>query len=353
MARKILGNIDMTHLQIINLRLHQIAGDLGTPLAGEIWYNSTTNLLKWFNGTANIDPLARANHSGTQMSVTISDIAATVQAYRLDQFAAPNVDVSINSRKLTNVLDGTAAQDAATYGQMQAAIQGFAWKQFPVRATTTVNGALASAYANTQIIDGVTLATNDRILIKNQTAQAENGIYTVNAAGAPTRAVDGDTSAELINATVWVSQGTTLADTAWTQVTNGPITVNTTALVWAQVGGSGSTYTAGNGINIGANIITAVADPTPADLIVGAAGIKTDVTKVAHIYTRATIGDGAATSIIVTHNLNTFAVIARVWLTVSTFDEVDVEIQHTSVNTITLIFAVAPTTNQYSVVVHG
>ena len=54
-----------------------------------------------------------------------------------------------------------------------------------VRVATTANGTLSSAFANGQTVDGVTLATNDRILLKNQSTGSENGIYTVNASGAP------------------------------------------------------------------------------------------------------------------------------------------------------------------------
>lgn len=351
MARKMLGNIDMTHLQIINLRLHQIAGDLSTPLEGEVWYNSSTHLTKWYNGTANIDPLARANHSGSQTASTISDFDTQVRTSTLNQMTAPSADLSINSHKLTNVTDPTGAQDGATKNYVDSVVQGFSWKQLPVRAATTANGTLATAFANGSVVDGVTLATGDRILLKNQTAGAENGIYTVNASGAPTRALDADTTAELRNATVWVSLGTANADTAWDQTAE-VTTVNTTAQTWAQVGG-GSSYTAGSGLQLIGSQFSVLPDPTPADIVATGTGLKTDATKIPHIFTSATIGDGSTTSIVVTHNLGTRAVNVRVWLTASTYDEVDVEIQHTSTNTVTLIFAVAPATNQYSCVILG
>lgn len=136
--------------------------------------------------------------------------------------------------------DARIATQKATRTYVDAKVAGLSWK-VAVRAATTVTGALASAFANGATIDGVVLSTGDRILIKNQAAGAENGIYTVNASGEPTRASDADSSAELVNAAVYVSEGTTLADTQWTCSTNAPITVGTTALVFAQFVAGGYT----------------------------------------------------------------------------------------------------------------
>lgn len=109
-----------------------------------------------------------------------------------------------------------------------------------MRAATTANGTLATAFANGQVVDGVTLVTGDRILLKNQTAGAENGIYTVNASGAPTRSVDADTATDIADAVVYVSQGTTNADTGWKLVTDN-ITLGTTALVFTALTTAGLT----------------------------------------------------------------------------------------------------------------
>jgi hypothetical protein len=113
------------------------------------------------------------------------------------------------------------------------------WKQ-PVRAATTANGTLASSFENGDTLDGVPLATGDRILVKDQTTGSENGIYVVAASGAPTRATDADSGADLLCATVRVSEGTTNADTMWACTTDAPITVGTTALVWEAAGGGGA-----------------------------------------------------------------------------------------------------------------
>lgn len=115
-------------------------------------------------------------------------------------------------------------------------LDGTSWKSV-VRVATTANGTLATAFANGQTVDGVVLATGDRILLKNQTAGAENGIYVVAASGAPARATDCDTGAELVGMAVMVAEGTANADTLWHCTTNATITIGSTALVFAQIGG--------------------------------------------------------------------------------------------------------------------
>lgn len=184
-------------------------------------------------------------------------------------------DLNATSQKIINVLDPTAAQDAATKAYVDSVAAGFDPKG-SVRAATTTNGALATAYENGDTIDGITLATGDRILIKDQSAGAENGIYTVNATGAPTRATDFDTSAEVTSgASIFVDQGTANADTTWVLTTNDPIVLATTALVFTQfsglgqvTAGAGLTKT-GNTLNVGAGTgITVNADDVAIDTAV-------------------------------------------------------------------------------------
>lgn len=106
------------------------------------------------------------------------------------------------------------------------------WKPM-VRAATTANGTLSTAYANGQAIDGVTLATGDRILIKDQTTGSENGIYTVNSSGAPTRASDFDSTGDAANgAVVEVLAGTVNANTIWNLSNTSAPTLGTTALTF-------------------------------------------------------------------------------------------------------------------------
>lgn len=107
----------------------------------------------------------------------------------------------------------------------------------PCRVATTANITIATALNNGDTLDGVTLATGDRVLVKNQTTGSQNGIYVVGAS--PARADDYAASVKIVGSVVVVTEGTTNADTAWMCTTNAPITVATTALVFAAFGAGG------------------------------------------------------------------------------------------------------------------
>lgn len=230
MSQQFLTPIDLNKNELRQAVIHLLGTDVVSPVEGQLWWNTTDHAPKVYDGTTvhNLfNPLllngqnsayylARANHTGTQLAATISDFDTQVRTNRLDQMAAPTGPVSMNNQKITSLANGTATSDAINLGQLQAAVQGFSWKT-SVRAASTANGTLASAFENGDTLDGVTLVTGDRILLKNQTTASEDGIYTVNASGAPTRAVDADTFGELENATVMVNEGTANAGTAWNQ----------------------------------------------------------------------------------------------------------------------------------------
>lgn len=111
----------------------------------------------------------------------------------------------------------------------------------PVRAATTANVTLSG----TQTVDGVALVAKDPVLVKNQTAGADNGVYVV-AAGAWKRRGDLNTGPALIAAQVTVLEGGQ-AETEWIVTTPDPITLGTTAITWAAVGGGGSASGAAGG----------------------------------------------------------------------------------------------------------
>jgi hypothetical protein len=147
-------------------------------------------------------------------------------------------DQSLGGQKITNLGTPSTGTDAANKSYVDTAIgnlNSLFDSKGSVRAATTANGTLATAFENGDTIDGVTLATGDRILLKNQTAPAENGIYVVAASGAPTRATDMDAWTEVPGAFVVVEEGSANADTVWLCTSNQGGTLNTTAITWQQI----------------------------------------------------------------------------------------------------------------------
>jgi len=134
--------------------------------------------------------------------------------------------------------DGTLAANSDAKVASQKAIKtyvdtiaaGLKWK-VPVRVATTAAGTLASSFANGSTVDGVSLVTGDRILIKDQASGSENGLYVVAASGAPTRATDADSGTELVSAAVFVMSGTSNADKAFV-CTNDSITLGSTTVTF-------------------------------------------------------------------------------------------------------------------------
>jgi hypothetical protein len=167
-------------------------------------------------------------------SAAIADGKLATSYIKADGTRAFTGAQSLGGNKITSLADGSASTDAATYGQLVAMVNGLDVKA-SVRVATTAAGTLSSSFANGSTVDGVTLATGDSILVKDQSTGSENGVYTVNPSGAPTRRSDADASAEVTGGlTVWVNEGTVNGDTQWTLTTNDAITLGSTSLTFSQ-----------------------------------------------------------------------------------------------------------------------
>ena len=174
--------------------------------------------------------------------------------------------VDVASKRITNVATPTQATDAVNKSYADSLATGLDVKQ-SVRAASTANvtvtyNATGGTSTRGQItaapntLDGVTLAANDRILLKNQTTGAQNGVWVVSTLGTGAngvwdRATDFDSDAEVSSgAFTFVEEGTGNTDTGWVLTTNNPITIggaSGTALTFAQFSGAGS-FTAGAGL---------------------------------------------------------------------------------------------------------
>lgn len=194
-------------------------------------------------------------------------------------------DFDINSNKLTNVATPSSANDAANKAYVDSVATGLDWKA-SVRYATTGNITLSGTGTQGNGDWPSSLTVGDRILVKGQSTAADNGIYTA-ASGAWSRATDADSSAEVTaGMAVFVTEGSTLADTGWVLTTNDAITLGSTSLAFAQFSGSGVTAGAGltisgstidvvsgnGGIVVNANDITLTA--ADASLSIGGSGIK-------------------------------------------------------------------------------
>ena len=189
-----------------------------------------------------------ANGTNTTQLATTAFVLGT----RLDQLAQPTADVPLNSRKITGLADPTAAQDAATKNYVDLAVQGLEPKQ-SVRAASTAHIATLSG---TMTIDGVALIAGDRVLVKDQTSPAQNGVYVV-AASTWARAADMDAWGELVSAYLFVEQGAVNADMGFLCTVDPGGTLGTTPVAFVQFSGAGQ-IAAGAGLTKTGNTLDVV-----------------------------------------------------------------------------------------------
>jgi hypothetical protein len=261
--------------------------------------------------------------------------------------AAPVASVSMNSQKITNLATPTLSTDAVTKAYADASAAGIDAKAF-CRVASTANVTVSNPA--TAVFDGVTLTSGvDSILLKNQTAGAENGIYIFNgSASALTRRFDCNSATNYTPASfTFISEGTVNATTQWKVSTSGTFVIGTTSITWVQWG-AGSAYTNGNGLSLTGN---SFAVNNANGILADGTSTRVDPAVVTRKFAQ-TIGDGSTTAFTLTHNLNTLDVEITVRL-VSTGEQVQVDNAATGVNTATVTFAVAPATNTYRAIVQG
>jgi hypothetical protein len=289
----------------------------------------------------------------------LSNIATSMFAANVvdtDGTFAANSDTRIPSQKAV-----------VTY--VQSNVQGLSWKPAAHCATTGGETYTIATGAVTQItgtvVDGYSPAVGEFIVVKNapaatgagagagtaNTTQPANGIYTVSSNTTNltvARATFADTAAEIRGSVIDVMNGTTNADTAWNMITDGAITLNTTGLTFTDFIKANvpvATTSVAGKVTL-ATQAEAEAKADTAKAVVSADLVNFPIKK------SFTIGDGATTAIVVTHNLGTKDIHVMV-RDFTTDAGILVDWTATSTNTATITFAVAPATNAYRAVIIG
>lgn len=249
-----------------------------------------------------------------------------------------------SAARIRNLPAPTAGDEPARLDDLNSAVEGLNWKD-SCRVATQVNVNLSSPGAT---VDGITMASADRVLVKAQTTDSENGIYIWNGAvSAMTRALDASTAAELEQATVTVEEGTSAGATfRQTQVN---FTLGSDSVLWTSFGTSApsaSETTAG---------IAEIATQSETDTGTDDARIVTPL-KLATWSNRkrkytATIGDGSATQIDVTHNFATRDLLVQVFQASGNYELVYCDARMPDTNTVRLNFASAPAAGALRVVI--
>jgi hypothetical protein len=244
-----------------------VTSDIQTQLNGKqaVVANVSDTEIGYLDGVTSgiqgqIDGKASTSHTHAQSDITnlTSDLAAKA-----------NLSGATFTGAVVLAADPSTALGAATKQYVDSIAEGL-HVHASVLAATTGNIDLATDVENGDTLDGVTLATGNRILVKNQSTTSQNGIYVVAASGAPSRATDFDSPTEIDGGDfVFVTGGTVNDNSGWVQ-TNTVGTIGTDAIEFSQFAGAG-TVTAGTNISVAGSQVSVINNPTFSGLVTASA----------------------------------------------------------------------------------
>ena len=225
--------------------------DGGTQF-GEVTNSSTDLVIK--STTSDKDVIIKGNDGGSAITALTLDMSEAgkatfnndviVSGLTASRALTTNGSKQLTSSAVTDTelgyLDGVSsaiqtqldAKAATTY--VDNAVAGLRTR-IVVEAATTANITLSSDLQNGDTIDGVTLATGDEVLVKNQSTDSQNGIYTVVSSGTASRSTEYDAIAEISGQIVVVNQGTTNDNTMWMCTTNTSATLGSDSVSFTKI----------------------------------------------------------------------------------------------------------------------
>lgn len=366
MARRFYTHLDITGFALIGALMNPLSADpagLGSADAGRVWYRTDTNRLMVWNGTAAIDFLSRTNHVGTQLASTISDLAATVKAYKLNEFGAAVADVSLGGYKLKDLATPTLSTDAVTKAYVDAiqdALTNGVVLKGAARVATATNTSI-SAPGGT--LDGVStgwVAGQHIVLLYGQTTPSQNGPWVWNGASTPmTRPSNWANGATATPGAFWAVTEGSNADLFALMTTDGTVTIGTTATAFIIRGNPASTLSSGYGTTVGAGRVdvnpgTGIVVPSTAG---SAVAVDTSVVNIKKIGTIPAATSGAwsisGSTAVWNHGLGTLAVDVIVRAGTSPISglaqgqQVELDVVATDVNNVTITLPAGPSANNW------
>ena len=250
------GSIDTVHIGDSQVTTAKIANSSitsakildGTIINADINASAAIEATKIYNGTvANVEfGYLNGVTSGIQTQLdaklvkasNLSDLTSASTARTnlgLGTIATQDANnVSISGGSVTGLGDPSATSDAATKNYVDQAVAGLRTRII-AEAGTTANIDLTADLQNGDIIDGVTLVTGDRVLVKDQTDATANGLYIVVASGTASRDPEFDTIAELSGQMIVVNQGTANDNKIFLCTTDSNATIGVSNITYSQV----------------------------------------------------------------------------------------------------------------------